>query len=55
MVALPKANVILPEGAVHWTLHTRYLVTATGGVVDGCGFSMPWTAHFAGLYGKAFG
>jgi hypothetical protein len=32
----------------------RYLVTATDGTVNGCGFSGPWTQEMADTYAAAF-
>jgi hypothetical protein len=55
IVTLPKPGVVMPGGVLNWQMHTRYLVTASHGVIDGCGYTMPWTAQIAKLYAKAFG
>ena len=56
VVALPKPGTVSPAGAtVSWMANTRYLVTAKGHVVAGCGYTMPWTKPIADLYAKAYG
>lgn len=46
---------ILLEGGVEFAEGERYLVTATGGTVNGCGFSGKWSADMAAAYAEAFG
>jgi hypothetical protein len=55
LIALPRPNEMQIPGTAHWAKGVRYLVTATKGVVDGCGYTMPWTAHSAKLFARAFG
>ncbi|EWT03169.1 hypothetical protein N865_01805 [Intrasporangium oryzae NRRL B-24470] len=43
------------EGGVAFEKGRRYLVTATGGQVTGCGFSAEWTPDLAAAYEQAFG
>lgn len=43
------------EGGVDFEKGRRYLVTATGGQVTGCGFSAAWTPDLAAAYEQAFG
>ncbi len=45
---------VLLEGGVEFTEGERYLVTATGGTVNGCGFSGPWSDEMAAAYDEAF-
>ena len=41
-------------GSVTFTEGSRYLVTATDGVVNSCGFTMPWTEQEAAVFDAAF-
>ena len=42
------------EGAVKLELGQRYLVTAHDGVVNGCGFSAPWSQELQDVFAQAF-
>lgn len=48
----PAAAALL--GSVEFSQGKRYLVTATDGVVNSCGFTMPWTADNAAVFDQAF-
>jgi hypothetical protein len=43
------------DGAVTFETGHRYLVTATGGVVNSCGFTSAWTDKMAAAFDEAFG
>lgn len=49
----PEATAALLD-SVEFTEGKRYLVTATEGVVNSCGFTMPWTAENAAVFDRAF-
>jgi hypothetical protein len=53
-VSSPNGAMVSIEG-VEFAAGTRYLVTATDGVVNACGFSGPATAELEQAYGEAFG
>lgn len=42
-------------GSVQFEQGKRYLITATDGQVNACGFSAEWTPQMAGLFEQAFG
>lgn len=46
---------VLLEGGIEFTEGERYLVTATDGNVNGCGFSGLYTADMAAAFDQAFG
>jgi hypothetical protein len=46
---------VLLEGGIEFTEGERYLVTATGGNVNGCGFSGVYTDDMAATFEQAFG
>lgn len=48
------SEAVLLEGGITFTEGERYLVTATGGVVNGCGFSAPWSSEMAQAFEEAF-
>ena len=50
----PPADTAALLGSVEFTEGKRYLVTATDGVVNSCGFTMPWTAENAAVFDQAF-
>lgn len=50
----PPADTAALLGSVEFTEGKRYLVTATDGVVNSCGFTMPWTAGNAAVFDQAF-
>jgi len=50
----PPAATAALLGSVEFSQGKRYLVTATGGVVNSCGFTMPWTAENAAVFDQAF-
>jgi len=50
----PPAATAALLGSVEFTAGKRYLVTATDGVVNSCGFTMPWTAENAAVFDQAF-
>ena len=43
------------EGGIDFEQGKRYLVTATSGTVNGCGFSGEWSRDLADAYAAAFG
>jgi hypothetical protein len=49
----PQSSVALD--GVTFDVGRRYLLTATNGTVNGCGFSGPATADLERSYGEAFG
>lgn len=50
----PDTSMTSLEGAVDFRQGSRYLVTATNGVVNYCGYSGPWTQQSADAFAKAF-
>ncbi len=54
-IALPPGNTSAALDGVDFVVGDRYLVTATGGVVNGCGFSGPATPEFEAAFTSAFG
>ncbi len=51
----PDGSDIALLGAVKFEQGTRYLVTASGGVVSSCGFTMEWDADSESSFQEAFG
>lgn len=49
-----SSEAVLLEGGITFAEGERYLVTATDGTVNGCGFSGPWTSAMAHAFGEAF-
>lgn len=43
------------EGGVHFEVGQRYLVTATNGTVNGCGYTAEWSAELEKSFQEAFG
>ena len=43
------------EGGVHLQVGQRYLVTATNGTVNGCGYTAEWSAELEKSFQEAFG
>ena len=43
------------EGGIAFEEGRRYLITATDGQVNGCGFSSEWTPEMAAAFAEAFG
>ena len=50
----PGNESVLLEGGIQFTEGERYLVTATDGTVNGCGFSGPYTDEMAAAFDEAF-
>jgi hypothetical protein len=50
----PSTPDVALEGGIDFQVGARYLVTATDGTVNGCGFSGPWTQEMADTYAAAF-
>jgi hypothetical protein len=50
-----QGDSVILEGGIALEKGKRYLITATGGQVNGCGFSSVWTADMAAAYAEAFG
>lgn len=48
-------NSVILEGGIVFEQGKRYLVTATQGTVNACGFSGEWTPQMAAAYAEAFG
>jgi hypothetical protein len=46
---------VILEGGIVFEQGKRYLVTATQGTVNACGFSGEWTPQMAAAYAEAFG
>jgi hypothetical protein len=46
---------VILEGGIVFEQGKRYLVTATRGTVNACGFSGEWTPQMATAYAEAFG
>lgn len=46
---------VMLEGGIEFTEGQRYLVTATDGTVNGCGFSGAYTDEMAAAFDEAFG
>jgi hypothetical protein len=46
---------VMLEGGIRFTEGERYLVTATDGSVNGCGFSSVWSQEMADAFEAAFG
>jgi len=46
---------VILEGGIVFEQGRRYLVTATQGTVNACGFSGQWTPQMAAAYAEAFG
>jgi hypothetical protein len=42
------------EGIPEFAAGERYLITATNGTVNACGFSVPWSSDMAGIFANAF-
>ena len=54
-IATPGGNTSAALDGVEFTEGSRYLVTATEGTVNGCGFSGPATAELESSFDQAFG
>lgn len=54
-ITLPAGNTSAALDGVNFVVGDRYLVTATNGVVNGCGFSGPATSEFETAFTSAFG
>jgi hypothetical protein len=54
-ITLPAGNTSAALDGVDFVIGDRYLVTATDGVVNGCGFSGPATPEFEAAFTSAFG
>ena len=54
-VTTPSGDTVALDGAVAFEQGGHYLVTATDGVVNGCGFSGPATAELESAFEEAFG
>lgn len=54
-IALPAGNTSAALDGVDFVVGDRYLVTATNGVVNGCGFSGPATSELETAFTSAFG
>jgi hypothetical protein len=50
-----KSEFVALEGGIDFQVGARYLITATDGTVNFCGFSGPWTQEMADTYAQAFG
>lgn len=55
LVRTPDASSAALTGSVEFVQGERYLVTATDGTVNSCGFTMPWTEKDAAVFEQAFG
>jgi hypothetical protein len=53
-ISRPTSTQIPLEGSTAWSTGHRYLVTASQGVVGGCGYTLEWNAHMASVFAKAF-
>ena len=54
-IALPAANTSASLDGVEFIEGERYLLTATDGTINGCGFSGPATAELEATFTSAFG
>jgi hypothetical protein len=54
-VSAPDMSMTSLGGSVDFRVGSRYLVTATDGTVNYCGFSGPWTQSMADAFAAAFG
>jgi hypothetical protein len=54
-LSAPSSDAILLEGTVAFAAGQRYLVTATDGVVNSCGYTADWTPEMAAAFADAFG
>lgn len=54
-ITLPAGMTSAALDGVDFVIGDRYLVTATDGVVNGCGFSGPATSEFETAFASAFG
>jgi hypothetical protein len=54
-LASPKSDYVALEGGIDFQVGARYLITATDGRVNFCGFSGPWTQEMADTFAQAFG
>ncbi len=54
-ITLPAGGTSAALDRVDFVIGDRYLVTATDGVVNGCGFSGPATPEFEAAFTSAFG
>jgi len=54
-LAAPEGSHVALLGAVQFEQGTRYLVTASGGVVNSCGYTMEWDADSESSFQEAFG
>lgn len=50
----PAGDLLTSEGSVKFEQGHRYLVTATAGVVNSCGFTQEWSAEGAATFQQAF-
>ncbi len=50
----PAGDRVTSEGSVQFEQGHRYLVTATAGVVNSCGFTQEWSAEGAATFTQAF-
>jgi hypothetical protein len=53
-ISVPDANTSISLDGVHFVDGKRYLLTATNGTVNGCGFSGPVTPELERAYSQAF-
>ncbi len=53
-ISSPDLSTVSLDGAVSFSDGKRYLVTATNGVVNVCGFSAEWNADTAAAFDEAF-
>lgn len=53
-ISSPDLSTVSLDGAVSFAEGKRYLVTATNGVVNVCGFSAEWNADTASVFEMAF-
>ena len=54
-ISVPDANTSIALDGVHFVHGKRYLLTATNGTVNGCGFSGLATPELTKAYAQAFG
>ena len=50
----PDATAVALIGSVEYEQGGRYLITATAGTVNSCGFSAPWSQEMADAFDEAF-
>lgn len=53
-ISSPDLSTVSLDGAVTFSDGQRYLVTATDGVVNSCGFTAEWNADTAAAFDEAF-